>query len=257
MRQLIILSLLLLFLVPTASATNFVYTSFSFPMFESTGGAYNVNTGKLWFHEHYQGRMHEFNIDGTPTGNVVNTPGDPDVHGLAYNHMTDRFWLSEAGASNVIEFTPAGGETRRWTAPTTDQTGLAVDNNTGNIYWTSWTSTTIYEFTEDGFLLRTFGVVQNPLSLEHHPQANTLLVTDNNDVLTEMNLDGTVANTWDISGLVGGRSVRIRATAFDALNCRFYLANEDDGRVYELQDLDCGATAVEPATWGVIKSTFR
>jgi hypothetical protein len=225
-------------------------------MFSSTGGAFNANTGMLWWHEHLQGRMHEYTVIGTPTGAIVNTPGDPDVHGLAYNPMTDRFWLSEAGPM-VREFTPAGVETFSFPGPTSDQTGLTVDKGSGNIYWTSFSSATIYEFLQNGTQVRTFGSVSQPISLEHLPQPNTVLVADNGDNLTELNLDGTVANTWGISGLLGGRSVRIRAMAFDAPNCCLYMANEDDSRVYELQDMDCGATPVEPTTWGAIKSSYR
>ena len=202
--------------------------------------------------------MHEYNVNGTPTGAVVATPGDPDMHGLAYNQVTGNFWASEALGTAVIEFTPTGAQVSSFNAATSDQCGLTVDDHTQNLYWTSYSYGSIIEYTPTGQTVRQFGLTSSPLSLEFLPCSNTILVSNyDGTILEEWDLNGTMIAAWDLAGLVGSSSVRFRAMAYDTLNGYLYLANANDGVVYEVQDLDFNPSPVQASTWGGIKSMFR
>jgi hypothetical protein len=258
MRRTLIALTTVLVTAGMASATDFHSSGFSFPMFESTGGAFNPDTGTLWFHEHYQGVMHEYNVNGTPTGTVVPTPGDPDMHGLGYNPITGNYWASEAIGQAVIEFTPTGAPVSQFTAATTDQCGLTVNDNTQNLYWTSWTYGAIIEYTPQGGIVSQFGSTNSPLSLDYLPCTDTILLSnDNGSVLQELSTTGTVIASWSIPTLLGVPSVRIRAMGYDTLNGYLYLANAYDQRVYEVQDLDFNPSPVQASSWGGMKSMFR
>ncbi len=226
----------------TAAGT-VTYTGQNTPIPATVGMTYNTDTGSLWLFEHSTQNVWEYNLAGLPTGGGFTWPyaeADP-AHGLTFNPVTGTFFASSASSATVTESDYAGNPLSLFQTSRSDQTGIAANHNTGNLYVTQYAAGTIEEYTSAGVLAGTFAAMTTPLGMHYDPCTDHLCAVHNNGTdLIEMDLTGTILATYNLPAIIGV-SVRIRGLAFDYDNGFFYAANELDGVLYQLKyDVSCG-----------------
>jgi hypothetical protein len=144
---------------------------------------------------------HEFDLDGNPTGATV-----PYTAILAVDAGTTggtTYQLGNAFNTNATVY--AGDFDLQNASPIFDVTGqdlvgITYDAAAGTI-WIS-DQATMYEYTTQGKLLRSFGHQSGRGCIAYEPASDTIwYVTNGSDTITQYSKDGAVLQTLNISGL--------------------------------------------------------
>jgi uncharacterized protein YjiK len=183
------------------------------------GMDFHPGTQNLWIcDETTVEKVVEVTRDGTLVSQFSVDLDVQDASGLAYDTTTDRIYIADDNASEVVIFTSSGSYVARWSAvPSGDADSIC--------------------------LLTTEG---------------TLLVGDDNGAMVhKFSIAGGLIASYDMNALLGIQGVEGLSFDAATGNVFLGDSTTGATIIYEISGFVEGGVSVEPATWGAIKADYR
>jgi len=230
------------------------------------GVAYDSSTDHLFVTDIDTDMVFEVNrADGAFINSWALPAASVDATGITYNPGDDHlYYVSEINSSlydvlkdgTFVDLTP-------FSIPPTSVSGCTINTSTGTLFVVDDQGGTMFESLLDGTVI----AVRNILGLGifdadgvayNATDDHMFIGDDTSKLLFEVSTDATVLYNIYNLGPAGLNTGGVEGLAFDAAAERLFLVHGGTRKVFEISGVTSGGgVAVEPATWGGVKSLFR
>ncbi len=243
-------------------AAGHVISSWSTGVASAWGLGFDSGFNKVWVSSvgyfGGDGFDHEYQTDGTPTGNTIDTTWMyvPYPADMAFDPIHNTIWQMNVNIGDPQEIDEFDPWTLTWTGNKIQihglasyRTGLAYDSNTDTFFMGGWTDMTLYRFDRTGAVLQSKNVGLPIAGLAYNWLTGHLFVQENSPTDTITVLD--VNNNYNVVGSFTVAGFGNYAGAGLDFDCQGHLwaVNQGNRDVYEIDSGEPGACLFCCAPW--------